>query len=324
MVPLRRAARCPARLLQFDWIHDLYIGRNTVAQMTKQLMFADGLRALRKTIVVWTIHNMIAHDSSISYRRHRRLIQQFVDVCDGLLFLSESSLVQFRDRYRIPGGTEIACTRIGHFADAYPNTVLPLAARQRLELEASATVVLHFGRLHPYKGVEPLIRAFGRSSQPGEVLLVAGQPASPAYAQVLEATAQAAQAIRGKATGRVILHLRSIPDPEVQLYFNAADFAIFPFEQILNSASVILAKSVGCPVVTPDLGSLADYATDGLDMLYAPLLPLEDVLRTALDRFCGDAFEARRPRIDLARQAHSWDSVGDTATRLYSRVSLRR
>lgn len=37
---------------------------------------------------------------------------------------------------------------------------------------------------------------------------------------------------------------------------NAADVVVFPFEEIVNSVSVILAMSYGKAVIAPDMGSM--------------------------------------------------------------------
>ena len=51
-----------------------------------------------------------------------------------------------------------------------------------------------------------------------------------------------------------------VPDEELQLYFNACDLVALPFRQVLNSGSLLLAMSFGCPVVAPRLGSIPEVA----------------------------------------------------------------
>ncbi len=49
-----------------------------------------------------------------------------------------------------------------------------------------------------------------------------------------------------------------VPDDELQLYFNACDVVALPFRQVLNSGSLLLAMSFGCPIVAQRLGSIPE------------------------------------------------------------------
>lgn len=314
LFPLRRAIRSAPATLHFDWIHDLYIGRNAFAQLLKRLMYSDGIRALRSTHNVWTVHNLVAHDSSLDADLHRRLIQQFVDVCGGLMFLSKSSIELFRQEYTIPEATKIEATRIGHFADYYPNVEGSAEARRSLGIDPQSRVGLLFGRVHPYKGVEDLIAAFYKMSTSRDLLIVAGKPASAAYARELQDLVGRNES---SGSGRILLALRSVDDAEVQRYYNAADVAILPFKKILNSASFMLAKTFGCPVLAPNIGSLGEYAAPEVDILYPHSAALVEVMVDAFNRFEHDAAADRRARIETTRRQFSWDHVASAACRLY-------
>ena len=316
--PIRQAIHVEPSLLQFDWIAGMYTGRNASTQLMKQLMYRDGLRLLRSTPVVWTVHNMLAHDSSLNTASHRRLIQRFVDVCDGLMFLSRKSVELFQEEYSVSEGTRFECTRIGHFADSYPNRLSCEEARKRLQIDHDSRVALLFGRLHAYKGVEGLISGFCSAATQRDILVIAGKPSSQLYGERLTSL------VRNGASstrGRILMEMGAIDESEVQTYYNAADFAILPFEKILNSASFMLAKTFGCPVVAPEIGSLVDYADPTLDMLYSAQLPLAEILEGAFERFEGDSAGDRSVRVKMACEEFSWDHVADAACRLYGAVS---
>ena len=57
---------------------------------------------------------------------------------------------------------------------------------------------------------------------------------------------------------RVVVNLEWVPEEDVARYHQAADFAVFPFREVSNSASVLLARSFGLPVIIPDLANLGD------------------------------------------------------------------
>jgi hypothetical protein len=87
------------------------------------------------------------------------------------------------------------------------------------------------------------------------VLLVAGRPFDAIVESEIRAAADGAAASRADD---VRLDLRWIPPDEVQPFFAAADLVVLPYRQILNSGAVVLAMTLGRPVLVPDLGSMRE------------------------------------------------------------------
>ncbi len=201
----------------------------------------------RGTKIVWTIHNLAAHE-----RLHPRLERWFWDIfirqLDGHISLSragqELALERF-PRLRLLPGFVIPH---GHYRAVYPNNVAREAAREVLGIVNDATVLLYLGQIRRYKNVPALIEMFRTLQIPKILLLVAGQPADPA----LERAVHAATA----GDGRVRLALSFLPGEDLQLYMNAADLVVLPYSEILNSGSAILGLSFDRPVLVPAKGAL--------------------------------------------------------------------
>ena len=86
-------------------------------------------------------------------------------------------------------------------------------------------------------------------------LLIAGTCLSDAYRdEVLRLARFVAE--------RVVVSLEWVPQEDVARYHQAADFAVFPFREVSNSASVLLARSFGLPVIIPDLENLCDVPSE--------------------------------------------------------------
>ena len=132
-----------------------------------------------------------------------------------------------------------------------------------MELPLEGRTYLCLGQLRPYKGVEELLALWRNCGDcfPGDTLLIAGN-ASPSYARVLEGLAA--------DLPRVRLQLGYIPDSELHVYFSAASVAVFPFQRILNSGSIILAMSYGLPIVAPRLGAIPETVGLADALLYEP------------------------------------------------------
>lgn len=315
LFPLQSAASYDIDLLQLDWPHDWYQGRNAWTRLLKRLMYRDGLRRLRRLPVVWTAHNLQAHDAADA-DHERRMIQALVDVCDGIIVLSNAAAELLCQEYRLAPKTQVQVVHHGHYMDAYPNTISREAARARLALPDHARVVLSLGRLQPYKGIEDLIAAFAGVASTGDVLMLAGKSISTDYTRKLHALAEP---LRAKAL-RVDIGDEEIPEYELQVYFNACDLVALPFRQVLNSGSLLLAMSFGCTVVAPRSGSIPEVAYGPAWLGYEPQQPdglleaLRQAMAVAADRNLRDKVMA------FTRARYGWDIVGQRAVKMYHAI----
>src|SRR5439155_24303371 len=110
------------------------------------------------------------------------------------------------------------------------------------------------------------------STQPGDHLrLVIAGRLHPNYQGPLQADSRAA------LDRRIVFRPGQVAIAEMQVYFNAADAAVFPFLDTLTSGSAIAALGFGCPIVVPAVGCLPELlgSRDGgvPGVLYDPAAP---------------------------------------------------
>ena len=315
LLPLRQLGFRSADVIHLDWPHDLYNGRNALSTGLKRLMYADGIRLLRKRPLVWTAHNLVAHDSA-DPKFERQMMQRLVDVCNGIVVMSHSAEKELRSAFCVPHSCVVRLIHHGHYIDAYPNTTTREEARERLGLLASARVVLSLGRIARYKGLDKLIRAFSSVAQPGDVLVIAGCPQDQDL--VVELRDLATSLCPSQAAIRLEPVL--IPDDELQAYFGACDLVAIPFERVLNSGSLLLAMSFGRCVVAPAIGSLHEIACPEAFYGYAEgdVGGLGGALRNALAR--TDLLERGAQARKFTQEAYSWSDIGFRARDLYSEL----
>lgn len=312
LFPLQFAAAQDVDVLQFDWPHDWYQGRNVFTRQLKRWMYRDGLKRLSDVRVVWTAHNLQGHGAE-DVEDERRMIQALIDVCDGIIVLSNEAEKLLRGEYQLALRTRVQVIQHGHYIDCYPNTVSRKEARTRLGLPERAGVVLSLGRLQPYKGLEKLIESFSNVADRGDVLLLAGKSVSKQYTVQLR---QMATLHSRKGVG-VEIRDELVPDEELQVYFNACDVVALPFRRVLNSGSLLLAMSFGCPVVAPRVGSIPEVACPEGWFVYKPdeRQGLARALRSALSR--DDLVDLRRPVTAFTAARYGWARVGADARDLY-------
>ena len=132
------------------------------------------------------------------------------------------------------------------------------AARQELRLGPDDKVLLFFGNIAPYKGVEDLLRALSilvRNNGPFTVVLagrVKGRSCEPYWAGLehLIEDLQLSEYVRKE--------IRYIPDGRVGLFFKASDVSILPYRRVYQSGVLPLSYAQGVPVIAADVGDRAE------------------------------------------------------------------
>jgi beta-1,4-mannosyltransferase len=306
--PIQKAFAVNCDLLHFDWPHDWYAGRNFATKTLKRWMYLSGLRKKSSAKLVWTVHNLVAHDCP-DPRYEIRMIQALVDRCDGLMVMSEVARQKVRAQYQVHD-TPIQVVKHGHYIDCYPNVVSREAARNALGIPPDEQVFLALGSIRRYKGHLELVKRFCESATGNQRLIIAGVARNKAFAAELRSLAdELAQA----ASCKIDLHLQMIADDRLQYFFNASDICILPFQKVLNSGSLLLAMSFGLPVVAPAIGSIPEIAHPNWSVLYDP--SDEQALgralaESALKNPINQRQQIRSEVLEFARAHYAWETVG--------------
>jgi D-inositol-3-phosphate glycosyltransferase len=204
--------------------------------------------------------------------------------------------------------------------NVYPCTdITGDAARARLGLRKHEKVVLFFGRIAPYKGLEYLVSAMSHLQDLGDIKLIIAGKVKAGYANYWSGVQQ--QIELPSLAEKVMARVQYIPDEDVELYFKAADALILPYTQIFQSGLPFLAYSFGLPVVATDVGSLRDDIIEGRTGYICATRDPADLAEKIKMYFSSDlysALEARRQEIrDFANERYSWTKVAEMTTEVY-------
>jgi D-inositol-3-phosphate glycosyltransferase len=205
--------------------------------------------------------------------------------------------------------------------NAVPNTRLTSAeARELLGFGEDKKILLFFGNIKPYKGVEDLIVAFQRflTGREGYRLIIAGR--TDRFEQYGDVIREAV--LDDVQRGEVMLRDEFIPDNDAELFFKAADVLILPYRHIYQSGVLFLGYSFGLPALAADVGSLKEEIIEGeTGFVFKPADPI-DLARTIERYFASELFanlNIRRRKISQrANEQHSWDLVGQTTMKVYA------
>jgi glycosyltransferase involved in cell wall biosynthesis len=254
---------------------------------------------------VMTAHYILPPEPS---RRQLRSVRQAFGAMDAVVAHSEHSAARLRNEV----GLDPAKVRvIPHGAFDYL-TRLPEEKPLPAELEgAEGPVVLSFGLLRPYKGVEHLIEAFAQvaRSNPGAELWIVGNPRM----DVERLRRQASQ-----AGGRARFVTRFVDDAEIPAIFRRADLVVLPYLDAEHSGVLYTGLAFGRPLVLSAVGGFPEVAETGAARLVQP--GDTAALAATLDDLLGD--EAARAELARAATAaangpYSWDQTARLTMDLY-------
>jgi glycosyltransferase involved in cell wall biosynthesis len=249
----------------------------------------------RNTRVVLVCDNLVPHE-----RRplDGALTRWMLRESDGYLVMSESVEA---DLERLKPGAPRRRVRHPLYTQFDRGRWSRESARAHLGL--AGDVLLFFGYVRPYKGLDVLLEALPavRARRP-VTLVVAGEfyePAAPYRERV--ARLGLAEAVRFLD--------RYLPDDEVEALFRAADLVVLPYRSATQSGVTQVAYALGAPVLTTAVGGLPETVRDGETGL---VVPSEDpaALAAAAVRFFEEDLSARlRAGVEELRREHSWDAL---------------
>lgn len=259
--------------------------------------FASAVGPLRRggTRVVLVCDNLVPHE-----RRplDHEFTQWMLRNSDGYLVMSES-VERDLDRLK-PGAPR---RRVLHplYAQFDRGRYDRESARKKLGLEGD--VALFFGYVRAYKGLDVLLEAWPRVRARRPVtLVVAGE-----FYEDPEKYRRLAAAAGGESAVRLLE--RYIPDDEVEALFKAADVAVLPYRSATQSGVTHVAYATGTPVITTDVGGLAETVIPEETGLVVPPADPE-ALAGAVLRYFEEGLEPKlRAGVEHLRQRHSWEEL---------------
>ena len=281
MLAYRRRAR-EADICHYQWL---------------PLEALDSLLLPRGRPRVFTLHNVRRRGDG---RAKTAVTRRLAGRMDALVVHSRDAAEQLRERF----GAD--AERIHHIPHGALDYLTQLPPRQ--VPQAEGPIVLWFGTVRRYKGVDTLLEAF--RGVEGAELWIVGKPEIP-MEPLHELARQVAAPVRFVE--------RFVPDPELASYLRRADLVALPYRNIDQSGVLFSALAFAKPIVMSAVGGFSEIAEDhGAACLVPPEDP--DALAGAIQ----DLVDDDRKRAALSEAAgraavgpYSWDTIGRRTLELY-------
>ena len=283
----RRAAEADADVVHYQWL--------TVPGLDHRLLARGRPR-------VWTAHDVLPREPRPGQIAGTRKIVQEMD---AVVVHSDHGARRLRDEL----GVDAERVRVvPHGAFDYL-TRLPEEKPLPDELaEVKGPVILCFGLIRPYKGIDVLLEAF--ASVEGAELWIVGMPRMP-IGPLRE--------LADRASGTVRFVDRFVTAPEIPAYFRRADLVVLPYREIDQSGVLYTALAFGKSLVLSRVGGFVEIGErHGAAELVPPGDP--EALAATLSELIAD--QARRDLLGAAARLaakgpYSWDRAAERTLALY-------
>lgn len=173
-------------------------------------------------------------------------------------------------------------------------------ARKRLGI-SEKNVILYFGYIRKYKGIQYLIQSVPKFSNHLDALtIIAGEfyEDKLPYVQEIEKTGQA---------DKIRLIDQFIPDEQVNLYFSAADLVVLPYIHATQSGIMQIALSYELPCLVTRVGGLPEMVEEGQTGFIVPPENPDAIAEGIVRYFTNADRELIQSNIRRKKSFYSWE-----------------
>jgi glycosyltransferase involved in cell wall biosynthesis len=257
--------------------------------------------------ILFICHNVVPHDARLW---ERTLAQWVLRQGDGWLVHTAPELAQLRALVGA-GPAEVIPHPPYDLFEVAP--VTQREARHRLALPEQGPLLLFFGMVRAYKGLDDLLAALPavRHALPGAHLVVAGD----FWGKLAQVQRRCAQLGLGDG---VILRDGYVPNEEVPLYFAAADVLMAPYRRATGSGVLQTARRLGTPVIATPAAAATLAQTEWEGSVAASSDPAD--LAAAIVSHFRQPLPCPRQPLDARAAQAAWATLADGVVRLATQV----
>jgi glycosyltransferase involved in cell wall biosynthesis len=279
-----RAARRPADVVHFQWL-------------AVQPIDVHLLRAFRRPRVL-TAHDVLPREPRGGWDGFRDAQRRLYERVDAVVVHSEHGRGRLVDEL----GLDSRRVHVIPHGILRPSGEAPLPPELP---EYDGTVVLCFGLLRPYKGLD--------------VLLDAWRGIEDAQLWIVGAPRMDTRPLRAAAAPNVRFVERFVTEGELAALLRRADLAVLPYREVDQSGVLFTALGAGVPLVLSAVGGFPEVAHEGAAALFPPgdADALHDVLATLL-REPAERARLAAAALRLGDERFSWDAIARAHLELYA------
>ena len=291
---LRKAA--PSLIIVRYWLPFLAPCLGTICRIAK---------GNNKTKVISIVDNMIPHEKRMG---DQLFTKYFAGAVDGFLTMSEKvkkDVLQFSNKPILISPHPIF--------DHFGAPISKESARNVLGIPSDQKLILFFGFIRKYKGLDLLLKAMATEliQSAGIHLMIVGEfyeDAAPYHDLIHSLGIQ----------DRIHLVEGFVADKEVKNYVCSADFIIQPYRNATQSGVTPLAYHFEKPMLVTNVGGLADTVPN--NKVGVVVEPNVENIAEGIHTLYQNGEQFYLPNIKIEKQKYTWDQMANNFLLLHQQI----
>ncbi len=266
----------------------------------------------RYTKIIAITDNIIPHEKRPG---DKLFTKYFLSSCDAFITMSEKVMQDLKKFEPNKPAIQLKHPLYDNFGKAVSRNI----ARTNLRLAENDFIILFFGFIRSYKGLDILLEAIAIIKQRNNLalthklkLLIAGEfyEEEEKYQQLID-----------KMGIRDLLVMRTnfIADKDVKNYFCAADLVIQPYRSATQSGVTPLAYHFEIPMIVTNVGALPDYVPDGIAGIVCE--PNANAIANAIEQFDKKGVDSFLQGIRDEKKKYAWNQMVNELLQLAENIT---
>jgi len=265
----------------------------------------------KKKPVIFSVHNVMSHEAPFLYFKASQLLFKLGDY---FIVHSKINKQQMAEFYGIPLD-KIAVIPHGSLDFHVKKKSDRNTLRKKMGIKPEHKIILLFGAIRPYKGIDTAIKAFAEviNEIPTSRLLIAGRlwESWTPYEQLINKLG---------LKNHVITHLDYIPSGDVHKFYEVSDLCVFPYHHFdSQSGAGATAISFRKPMIVSNVGGLPDLVNDKRSIFE----PGDDLaLSNAVTMCLKDpaVLESMKSDAEIVSARFTWPEIAKKTDKIYKKL----
>ena len=264
--------------------------------------------------VVYTAHNPFPHEPKAGDIRKYSRIYQRVDHIIALTKYTRNEIIAHcgisteKISVLLHGDYKVLFSQYGCNDDI---------AKKVQQKAGNRKIIAFLGHIRPYKGLEVFVDAFGliKKRMPDSFFLIAGSVLIGDKKDWEEKLAESCK------SDDLWVDLRFVPIEDIKAYLSVIDVLVQPYMSASQSGNTVMAYAAGVPVISTNVGGLAEMTEDGkTGYVIAPSKP--EAIADALSKcFEGDNYKKLSHNVRrAAAEQFNWKNIAEQTATVYGQL----
>lgn len=277
------------------------------------LTFARNGRIHNK--IIFLCHNVAEHENGLAGWLKRFLTRRVLQRGDGFILHSHE---QERQLSRLLKKKTVPALVSPHplYQVFNNNRYTSASAREELGIPAQQRVILFFGFIRKYKGLECLLKALPLvKTYDGNILLLIvgevwkGERHYRRYVRMIKEL--------GLEENTRFIN-RYVPNEEVEIYFKASDFVVLPYRDGSGSGILQIAYGMDRPVVATDISVFTEVVENEKTGLLVPPANERQLAETIVKMYKSGGIPQMEAEIREYKKRFAWSLMVERIMQFYS------